>query len=155
MSSTTSRRTILAAAGALAAGSAANLAAVVVTKATDLDPIFAAIERRKKGWRAFSVAVTAEDELSGKPGHAEAEAEYRRAGDEAEEAAVAIADTRPTSLAGAVALLRFLADPEPDDEGQLGNLLTWGNGDEDGQLVFVSRIHSTLADALEKISAGA
>jgi hypothetical protein len=53
--STTTRRAVLAgapavAAGALAAGTAANAVAVAMARATEVDPIFAVIERHRAAW---------------------------------------------------------------------------------------------------------
>lgn len=162
MSSTTSRRTILAAVGALAAGSAANLAAVVVTKAAHVDPIFAAIENYRGLWAAFEKIIREEDRLNGnqyhgipaKPGHAEAKAERSRLWGALQDAQYELADAPATTLAGAAALLRFVAEVErEDDVDHFVNLLE--EGEEDREVRWQHFFHVGLAEALERIGAGA
>lgn len=85
-------------------------------KAPEPDPIFAAIERHKTSVTAYLDAADAEDKLeTAEPWYPEARADLDRAGDETNEAVSALINTAPTTIAGAVALLRHVS--EYDQEG--------------------------------------
>jgi hypothetical protein len=118
------------------------------------DPIFAAIERHRKAWAAYSEAALVADRLEAptlhgkpaKPGHLEAEAEFDRANDETEEAVAALIDTSPTTIAGAGALLRHVS--EHDGQGN-----TFDHDDEDGTTrPWTYWISENVAAALEKVN---
>ena len=59
---TTSRRTVMVGAIALAAGSAVNVAAIVNARATD--PVFAAIEHHQQAYQRWSDSIEADEDNS-------------------------------------------------------------------------------------------
>ena len=111
------------------------------------DPIFAAIERHRKACAAYADAALAEDRLEpAKPWYPEAEADLARANDEEDEAALALTDTSPTTIAGMVALLRHVFE-----HNGKGNTTTYTN--EDGHnRPWANWICDNVAAALEKMN---
>jgi hypothetical protein len=75
------------------------------------DPIFAVIETYRAAWAALEKDCSRLDDES----TPEAEAEFDRLNDAVEEAAGTLADTQPTTMAGAVAL----SIPEPSPVGRM------------------------------------
>jgi hypothetical protein len=108
------------------------------------DPIFAAIEAHRAAWAALEKGCERLDDES----TPETEAEFDRLNDAAEEAACTLADTQPTSVAGAVALLRHAAEYEDTFESL--------EDEDDGKMKPWSYfMHRTLAAALEEMKASA
>jgi hypothetical protein len=106
------------------------------------DPIFAAIETYRAAWTALEKGCERLDDES----TPETEAEFDRLNDAAEEAACTLADTQPTSVAGAVALLRHAAEYEDTFESL--------EDEDDGKMKPWSYfMHQTLATALEEMKA--
>jgi len=142
---------------ALTAACAATVAAALPATVST-DPVFAAIAAHRAAVAEFDKNCT---DLSdgrryrqtialGKPspyllGIPEAEAAYDCQSEAEQDAAMAILDTPPTSLAGAVALLRYLTEVDEDRWPSLE--------DDDGQEVsWLNCAHQVLADAIEAIS---
>jgi hypothetical protein len=108
------------------------------------DPIFAAIETYRAAWTALEKGCERLDDES----TPETEAEFDRLNDAAEEAACTLADTQPTTTAGAVALLRHAAEYEDTFESL--------EDEDDGKMKPWSYfMHQTLAAALEEMKASA
>jgi hypothetical protein len=95
------------------------------------DPIFAAIERHRQAEAALLAFEYAEEDDA-------ALAEMDRLCDVTDAAAWALVETQPTTLAGCIAILKYVAD-EGDGE-------RWPPEDWD------SKLHATLSDALQKIA---
>jgi hypothetical protein len=104
---TTSRRALLAGAPAVAAAALAgsNALAIAEAKAAEVDPIFAAIERHRAAEEVGNSRCSALDEA----GTAEAEEELGALYDAIGTAEDELRETEPTTIAGAVALLRYVA----------------------------------------------
>lgn len=106
---TTSRRAILvglaAAATPIAPAVATSMGGLPASSAT-VDPIYAAIERRRAAYETAESRCAAFDES----GTAEAEEEQLTAIDVLTTAENELRETEPTTIAGAVALLRYIAD---------------------------------------------
>jgi hypothetical protein len=151
---------------ALVAGAAAALPAIAVLPTAaaaalthEPDPIFAAIEQWRQAWAAFGVAVSKVDDLlQDAPGFTAAEAECEEADDAANDAGYQLVLTPPTTLAGAAALLRFIAELERRiaDAGADVMPHLWEDGadeDKDEPLPWTFHAHVMLANALEKMAA--
>jgi hypothetical protein len=111
------------------------------------DSIFAAIEAHRAAWATLEKDCSRLDEEN----TPEAEAEFDRLNDAIEEAACTLADTQPTTVAGAVALLRHAAE----HEGK-GDTFESLEDEDDGKMKPWSYfMHRTLADALEEMKASA
>jgi hypothetical protein len=111
------------------------------------DPIFAAIETYRAAWTALEKGCERLDDES----TPETEAEFDRLNDAAEEAACTLADTQPTSVAGAVALLRHAAE----HEGKGGTFESLEDEDDGKMKPWSYFLHRTLAAALEEMKASA
>jgi hypothetical protein len=139
MSKSHSRRAVLtgiATAPALA-GSTLTLAGATALSLRP-DPIFAAIERHRATWAELNTRCSALSDA----GTPEAEAELDRIMDADGEAAGELAGTEPMTLAGAIALLRYVA--ECDDYSF--------EDEEDGKTKLLSYfIQRNVADAIETI----
>jgi hypothetical protein len=111
-----SRRATLA---GLALAPAAGLAGI----APHADPIFAAIERHREAWRAFTedVAVAFDLEEAGNKS-VDADTLANARGDVAEDLKNALLETKPTTLAGALAVIRYVNSyySEPTDSRPVG-----------------------------------
>lgn len=164
----TSRRGFLSGtAAALAAGTAVNVAALVATRpaAAASDPILAAIEAHKAAVVA-SLAVLKrfsafEDELAdngrlqyeyrndeeGRRGLA-LEAERDAAYDAEAEAACAMLNASPTTLAGVVALLTYVRDHDESNHGM-------GFPDDMMAGTFQAVLIANMADLLPELVGGA
>ncbi len=96
----------------LAAGSALTLVPQLAKADTkDSDPIFAAIEAHKRAAiETHRKGMPYWSSMDGTPEHEAAEAEYFDAEEAEDEAAVQLLDVRPTTMAGVIALLRYVAD---------------------------------------------
>jgi hypothetical protein len=111
------------------------------------DPIFAAIEAHRAAWAALEKGCKWLDDES----TPETEAEFDRLNDAVEEAACTLVDTQPTTMAGAVALLRHAAEHEG-----MGDTFEGLEDEDDGKMKPWSYfMHRTLADALEGMKASA
>ena len=131
---------------AILAGAASAAVAIPTAAAPMPDPIFAAIEAHRAAWAALEKDCSRLSDES----TPEAEAEFDRLNAAVEEAVGTLVDTQPTTMAGAVALLRHVAEHE--DKGDTVHCLE----DEDGKTKPWSYfMHQTLADALEKMRASA
>jgi hypothetical protein len=86
----------------------ANAGSTAVTVMKAPDPTFAAIERHRKAWAVFDERCSELDDLDTR----ESKAEWRRLMDAVDEGRDAI--SRPTTVAGAIAVLRYAADPRND-----------------------------------------
>jgi hypothetical protein len=120
MTTTTPRRAVLA-------GSAAI---IIPTACVGVDPIYAAIQRHRDAYAARGAALEARrDDDTG----AMFELDFNARND--------LITTHPTTIAGAAALCRYVAEfaQQPGEEG------IWG--DEEGYLLYPN-----LAVALEKMS---
>src|SRR5436309_10007926 len=107
-----SRRTLMSGAALPAVAVLPAIAnAAALPPAKPVDPIFAAIVAHRAAWDEFNArcSVLAEAETP------EAWAEYEDLTEAEYEAASKLADTAPTTLAGAVALLHYVADVEGRD----------------------------------------
>ena len=130
---------------AILAGAASAAVAIPAAAAPMPDPIFAAIEAHRAAWAALEKDCSRLSDES----TPEAEAEFYRLNDAVEEAAGILVETQPTTMAGAVALLRHVAEHEGQGD-------TFDLEDEDGKTGPWSYfMHQTLADALEKMRASA
>ena len=148
---TTSRRAIMAGATALAAGSVANLTAIVQTHAASraLDPILAAIEAHRTA-RQASEAMNFIDDVP--------DEEVSAGCDVAEAALKTFLATTPTTLAGCVAALRHINDHMIEHEETDVRMFGFGADQERdpdpqslGQLAdaFMPRIAAVLAEAVQ------
>jgi hypothetical protein len=113
------RRTMIRGAGVLPAIAILPTAALAAGTAPP-DPIFAAIAAHHQASEIYSQLCLAN----------EADAELDRINDDVEAAAEVLADTKPTTLAGAAALLRHVAQHEADGfdfslENEDGRLISW------------------------------
>ena len=110
MKTKTSRRLFLAASSATAVFGALSAAAV----AQEADPIYAAIERHKAAWSAFSEACDRTDEVAvherGGVVTAEDEAFFEAANDAEVVALDALLATAPATIAGVRAVIAYIAD---------------------------------------------
>jgi hypothetical protein len=132
---------------AILAGAASAAVAIPTAAAPMPDPIFAAIEAHRAAWAALEKDCSRLSDES----TPEAEAEFYRLNDAVEEAAGSLVETQPTTMAGAVTLLRHVAEHE--DKGDTIDCL---EDEDDGKTKPWSYfMHQTLADALEKMRAGA
>jgi hypothetical protein len=123
-----SRRAVLAAApavaaGTLAAGTAVNAVAVAMTRATEVDPIFAVLAEHRAAMKAYLPASELSGRLEDDTPEWNAAWAVTQAAIEREHASLhAVLTTDPTTLAGAVALLEhvggdnFLGEA-PEDYG--------------------------------------
>jgi len=113
------------------------------------DPVFAAIARHREAYRAHGQALAITSELDS----VELEAAATHAGDVELQAALALLDTRPTTIAGCIALLRYSF--QQDD---IANY--WPNwqyqqepgGDDREWMSGAKAICNNIAAALEQIS---
>jgi len=107
-----SRRAALA---GLALAPTAGLAATT----TEVDPIFAVIEKHREAWKAFAGAASAAADVqvelvnrgersNENAAYVEAQAGADVLGDVAEELQEELLETQPTTLAGAVAVIRYV-----------------------------------------------
>jgi hypothetical protein len=131
---------------ALVAGAASAAVAIPAAAAPMPDPIFAAIEAHRAAWAALEKDCSQLSDAS----TPEAEAEFDRLNDAVEEAAGTLVDTQPTTMAGAVALLRHVAE----HEGR-GDTFDLEDGDDGKTKPWSYFMHQTLADALEEMKASA
>jgi hypothetical protein len=142
-----SRRAVAA---LLASASAIPLTAVpaLPALATEPDPIFAAIERHGYVRDAYIVAMR---ELHDDPDRQE---EYEEHIDNYDDACLSLVTTRPTTLAGVVAVLTYVAAPEWPREDQ--SLLEGIAESSDEALADASRGFVLLiADVLKQLTAAA
>jgi hypothetical protein len=138
MSTAMNRRAILA-------GAAALPTATIPALAAEPDPIFAAIEVHRAAWAALEKGCSRLSDTS----TPESEAEFDRLNDAVEEAAGTLVDTQPTTMAGAVALLRYAAEYEGK-----GDTFEGLEDEDDGKMKPWSYfMHRALADALEEMKA--
>jgi hypothetical protein len=138
MTTRLNRRAVLAGAAAVPAISISGLAT-----GAEPDPIFAAIEAHRSAWVHFAdnpskskVHLTAEDD-----------AETERRLDALDDAACTLSAINPTTIAGVVALLRYVAEHE--SEGNDFPLLD----DDNRAKPWSFFVHNNVADALEDIAA--
>jgi hypothetical protein len=129
----TSRRALLArapvaAAAALAGGTVSNAVAIGMTKAAEIDPIFAVIAEHRDAQEALHVACKANGlDMEECPIKTAAE---NRAGD----AELPLFTTAPTTVAGAAALLAYVGSDAhemnqgPDDNGRPYTVLSYAAG---------------------------
>lgn len=96
---TATRRAILGSAAALATATVANVAAISATRSPD--PILAAIDRHRRAYDAVSDAVARNPHLPDEEGNALCDIECDRMRD--------LLRTEPSTVAGAVAMLRYLS----------------------------------------------
>jgi hypothetical protein len=137
MNKPTSRRAILASAAALPA-----LAIPIALATAEPDPIFALIEEHKSANAAYAAAL-ARVPQDGSPFEA-FEALSDAAGDVAHDVMEAILTTAPTTVAGAVTLLRYLqAARAHDPDGQ--DYLRHVCGDGEGHQALVASLIACLA----------
>jgi hypothetical protein len=132
---------------ALVAGAASAAVAIPAAAAPMPDPIFAAIEAHRAAWAALEKDCS---QLSDE-GTPEAEAEFYRLNDAVEVAVCTLVATQPTTMAGAVVLLRHVAEHEDK-----GDTVDCFEDEDDGKTKPWSYfMHQTLADALEEMKASA
>lgn len=166
MTTTTSRRAVLAGtATALAAGAAVNLAAIVAAKA-DLsprgemsDPIFAAIERHRAAVLRWLEALEVYGVMRrGDHGYEDARLKESEAGDDQSEAAETLIETVPTTFAGILALTEYLAAYNAGGvklstrKGLHSSVHDWPAIEEDGIEITGFAFVNTIASALKAIA---
>jgi hypothetical protein len=136
MSTELNRRAILA-------GAAVLPAAALPAVDGEPDPIFAAIEAHRRTYELYGVAIAREKELCA--------ADFERETDEAsareEQAEIGLVATRPTTLVGVVALLRYSNEVRCSGYEWLDELL------QEGWSWEMSMCQS-VADAIEEIARG-
>jgi hypothetical protein len=123
------------AAAALAAGSTLNLGAIALTRAAGPDPIFAAIAAHQLAWD--NLGRCSELDAADTP---EADAELERLWLAYSNARAALVN--PTTIAGAVALLRHVHDHQEDMDGI-------GSSPHD---LWVDSVYLNIADVLEGVA---
>jgi hypothetical protein len=159
-----SRRALLAKGGAAVAGApargpVANAVAIGMVKTGEVDPIFAAIDHHVEIMTAWFDALRRED----------ATAEYDEPLNEAIgdlchrecDASFAVVMTQPTTLAGVVALLHHLGQPEylnmdssaPGEASEDTILSAWNSSTNNERKRMVNGFPLRLADALRDIVA--
>jgi hypothetical protein len=112
--STTTRRAVLAAApaaaaGTLAAGTAVNAVAIAMTRATEVDPIFAVLTEHRAAMKAYLPASELSGRLEDDTPEWNAAWAVTQATIGREHASLhAVLTTDPTTLAGAMALLEHV-----------------------------------------------
>ena len=127
MTTTTSRRAILAGAALLPAASLPAIAAPAA--ATGHDPAFATVERFKRAWDELGKVVQSEPTLpDGRPASGTAEydawSEVKAAvGNEQITALEKMLATRPTTNAGAAAIIRVYAETHGELDSEFGQAL--------------------------------
>lgn len=135
MTTTTSRRAILAGAAALPA------LTIPCTANPAPDPIFAAIERHREARAVWWEPV---------PGETDQESDDRinRTAAAAERTLADVISTKPTTIAGCVALLRHVHDHLAVYEGEEAHILSNAAGDTGASAeVFLLLIATAVADA--------
>jgi hypothetical protein len=137
MTTTTSRRAILAGAAAL------PVLAAPVLAITEADLIFAAIEAHKTAELDYSKWALVCDVMPGMKAPPGANDALDAAGDASHNAAVDLLDVKPTTLAGLAALSRYVADA---GDG-LAQYYIWF--DDGSQLPFYQLFAETIADWAE------
>jgi hypothetical protein len=127
-----SRRALLAgapavAAAALAAGGAVNILAMGTARPSSVDPIFALIEQHREAILAFGPAIDEGDTmmLAANWTSAERDVFVKAASRRELEALKVVLTTPPTTLAGVVALLEHLGQPEWFEDTDLGENPEW------------------------------
>jgi hypothetical protein len=128
MSTQLNRRAVLAGAAALPAVSVPALVA-----GADPDPIFAAIEAHRAARKRLD--TEAFDDADDCP-------EWHEANDATDRAAADLAETKPVTIAGAAALMRYIVEIE--EQRELPDVL--------GRDDWASDLHRSLADALEEMA---
>ena len=111
---TLNRRTILA------AGTTTAMAAIPMASvgATTCDRVFAAIEKHRQALAAFKLATHVQGALyCSDPKHDAAEKESNDASDVMDEVAIELLNTEPSSIAGVIALLRYIVDRIDEFDG--------------------------------------
>jgi hypothetical protein len=152
-----SKRDILAGAAAAAIPAIARASSPPAI-GSEADPIFAAIEAHREAMKAWDGALKAwyrlEETLrfqKPKPGIAEAEEHANALDDRESDAAAELVATTPTTLAGALAVLRYVMgyyDGESETfPGQSHDLL-----DDEAFLSFVDGIGDAIEDAIEGLA---
>jgi hypothetical protein len=109
---------------------------------TEVDPIFAVIEKHRKAWKAFADAATIAGDLEEtlvlggrrqdeSPPYVDAQARCDALNEVADEVKQTLLETKPTTLAGALAVIRYVNgynhDELLDDEEYATLLTTIGN----------------------------
>jgi hypothetical protein len=145
----TTRRAILAGGAAAATLPAAALAVPLAPP----DPIFAAIEAHRTAMTTFNAVVDAQSELRSSTREYEAlGGPLDRAYDAQHDAALALLSVAPTTITGAVALLRYAneyTETESGDDMWPDHPVT----DDDDARPWAFFLHAHVADALEQIAA--
>jgi hypothetical protein len=112
-------KTKLSRRAALAGLALAPTAGLAATTTTEVDPIFAVIEKHREAWKAFAGAASAAGDLEEalvlrgerrdeSPPYVEAQARADGLGEVAEQLKEALLETTPTTLAGALAVIRYV-----------------------------------------------
>jgi hypothetical protein len=140
MTTTTSRRAILAGAASLPA-----LAAPAVADASVHDPIIAAIETHRVAWGEYNTRCSELDAANTPEG----EAEWQQLYDAEAGAALQLFNTEPTTIVGAVALLRYVANFVECNRSSWSESWVDDAGRRQPPLWFLGH---NLADALETIA---
>ncbi len=102
--------------GALASIAAIVPASAVATAICPVDPIFVLIDGHKHARAAFSASLKNEPPFTDKAAHEAWERGSYGPADRETAATVALLTTAPTTLAGAVALLRYIEETDTDGE---------------------------------------
>ncbi len=110
---TLTRRSTL---GALASLAAIVPASAVAAAVSPCDPIFALIEGHKHARAEFAASLANEPPFSDKAAHAEWNRKSFGPSEREHDATAALLTTAPTTLAGAVALLRYIEATDTDGE---------------------------------------
>ena len=105
-----SRRSLITAVSATLAGTAVAAAPLTFAKASAPDPVFAALEAYRSAFDAHMAACDATDATQPGPERTTALAAQMQACEADSEAWWALIETQPTTTAGLIALVRFLAD---------------------------------------------
>jgi hypothetical protein len=146
----TSRRRFLSTAATLAAGSAAVALAIPQAAAAESDPIFAMIERH----RELSAHCSAAYDISGKlldgPEFDAAEAVSVEKHDRLIDHADALIGCEPTTMAGVLAAMRYLATLSDWQEPSHAEWISGDGASMDWHQAFLD----TLANAIEPIADG-
>ena len=155
-----SRRSIL---GAIAAGGAAAAIAarpVPAIAASPADPIYAAIERHGRAVAAHDNATEVRahfEDINMNDEQRKQLAVLQDAVDEAwdprEEAAIDLLNTEPTTLAGIVALCRYV-EPLLDDDGELPEAIYWDDETTSSAGGAFANVIAAAVEALIKAHGG-